>query len=157
MANEQNLKPWKPGQSGNPSGKPRGDRSIKILTNEQVKEIMDVVLTNDIERLDEIKKSKSSSTLQAWIAAIALRGLRDGDPARLEALLRRTVGTVKESISVENTVVFKPASPEDLKKALATDPFIELPSESITHLASSSVENSNRQLGDIIIGNESDC
>lgn len=24
MANEENLKPWKPGQSGNPSGRPKG-------------------------------------------------------------------------------------------------------------------------------------
>lgn len=28
MANEKNLKPWKPGQSGNPNGKPKGTKHL---------------------------------------------------------------------------------------------------------------------------------
>ena len=31
MANEQNLKPWKPGQSGNPNGRPSVDQKLKEL------------------------------------------------------------------------------------------------------------------------------
>ena len=31
MPNEENLKPWKPGQSGNPKGKPRGKTLTPLL------------------------------------------------------------------------------------------------------------------------------
>lgn len=34
MANEQNLKPWKKGQSGNPSGKPKGTRNRSTIIRE---------------------------------------------------------------------------------------------------------------------------
>lgn len=34
MANEQNLKPFKPGESGNPKGKPKGARSWKHVIKE---------------------------------------------------------------------------------------------------------------------------
>jgi len=34
MANNQNLKPWKPGQSGNPAGKPKGTKHISTLIQE---------------------------------------------------------------------------------------------------------------------------
>lgn len=40
MANTQNLKPWKPGQSGNPAGRPVGTVSLsfriqRMMTDEQ--------------------------------------------------------------------------------------------------------------------------
>jgi hypothetical protein len=31
MANEKNLKPFKPGQSGNPAGRPKGSKNIKTI------------------------------------------------------------------------------------------------------------------------------
>jgi phage gp16-like protein len=34
MANEDNLKPWKKGQSGNPSGKPKGTRNRSTIIRE---------------------------------------------------------------------------------------------------------------------------
>lgn len=34
MANEQNLKPWKQGQSGNPKGKPKGARNRSTIVRE---------------------------------------------------------------------------------------------------------------------------
>ena len=34
MANKQNLKPWKKGQSGNPAGKPKGSRNRSTIIRE---------------------------------------------------------------------------------------------------------------------------
>lgn len=34
MANEQNLKPWRPGQSGNPAGKPKGTKHLSTRIQE---------------------------------------------------------------------------------------------------------------------------
>jgi hypothetical protein len=36
MANEQNLKPWKSGQSGNPSGKPKGTKHLSSYIREMM-------------------------------------------------------------------------------------------------------------------------
>jgi hypothetical protein len=40
MANEQNLKPFLPGQSGNPAGKPKGARSMKTMLREFLENIV---------------------------------------------------------------------------------------------------------------------
>lgn len=41
MANEQNLKPWKPGQSGNPKGRPRKIPELETLIDEVLGEEKD--------------------------------------------------------------------------------------------------------------------
>lgn len=38
MANEQNLKPWQPGQSGNPAGKPKGTRHLSTWIQEMMED-----------------------------------------------------------------------------------------------------------------------
>lgn len=41
MANEQNLIPFKPGQSGNPAGKPKGARSLSTIIREFLEQELD--------------------------------------------------------------------------------------------------------------------
>ena len=36
MSNQNNLKPWKPGQSGNPSGKPKGTNHLSTWIRELI-------------------------------------------------------------------------------------------------------------------------
>lgn len=38
MANEQNLKPWKPGQSGNPKGKPKGSKHLSTRIQDMLED-----------------------------------------------------------------------------------------------------------------------
>ncbi len=38
MANEQNLKPWKPGTSGNPLGKPKGTKHLSTWIQEMMED-----------------------------------------------------------------------------------------------------------------------
>lgn len=45
MANLKNLKPWKPGQSGNPSGKPKGTAGLAAKARELGPRCMEVLVT----------------------------------------------------------------------------------------------------------------
>lgn len=38
MANESNLRPWKPGQSGNPAGKPKGTKHLSTWMQEMLED-----------------------------------------------------------------------------------------------------------------------
>jgi hypothetical protein len=38
MANKQNLQPWQPGQSGNPSGKPKGTKHLSTWIREMLED-----------------------------------------------------------------------------------------------------------------------
>lgn len=49
MANEQNLKPWKKGQSGNPAGRPKGRSFKEMVAAELKKQLPGSDLSNDEE------------------------------------------------------------------------------------------------------------
>lgn len=70
MANTKNLKPFKPGQSGNPAGRPKGTSVTAILR----------------ARLTEEDKIA--------IADALIRGARAGEMDKLRELLDRTEGKV---------------------------------------------------------------
>jgi hypothetical protein len=99
--NPQNLKPWKPGQSGNPGGAKKGVQQLKKLNPGELKGIIDIVMKRDVAALEEFKKNKKNTVLEMWIASVALEGIRKGDPFMLDKILERTVGKVKEEIKHE--------------------------------------------------------
>ncbi len=69
MANEQNLKPFKPGQSGNPNGRPKGKSLTTILRD---------LLERKINVKDPISGKKTKKTIRDHIglnlAAKAVKG-----------------------------------------------------------------------------------
>lgn len=107
MANERNLIPYKPGQSGNPEGGRRHNKELRALrkmTKEQVAEIGELILKGNIKKLQAIVDSagkmgkKNKSVLITWFAAVAIKAIAKGDARSLDIVLSRIIGKVPESI-----------------------------------------------------------
>lgn len=80
---KQNLKPFKPGQSGNPKGRPKKIPAIDVLL---------------AEVLGEEKEGKSAA--QAILIALRAKATK-GDVRAAEVLLDRAYGKAKQEIKHE--------------------------------------------------------
>lgn len=88
-------KRFKPGQSGNPGGKPRG-----LLTRAQVEACMGTMASMSREELQEVISNKKSTMLQIMVASIMAQAAKLGDPNRMEFLLQRTIGKVADNVNL---------------------------------------------------------
>lgn len=88
---------FKPGISGNPGGKPK-----YFLTRVRVKDIVDKYLSMSRSQLQKLLIDKENTpALELMIAATILFCIEEGDYSRLESLLQRAVGKVKDEIEIE--------------------------------------------------------
>lgn len=88
MANEQNLRPWKPGKSGNPAGKPKGTKHLST----HIRELMeDENFTVSLSNGDKFK----GAPIKAIISALIIRAL-EGDAKAFDALAKYGYGTKPE-------------------------------------------------------------
>lgn len=76
-------------------------RSVKQLTEKQVIECASLLLSNNINKLDLIRRDRHSSALQVWIAEVAKKGIKHGDMQSLDALLTRVIGKPKQTIQLQ--------------------------------------------------------
>jgi hypothetical protein len=103
MANENNLKPFPKGRSGNPSGRAKGDielQKIKSLTKKEVKEIGDLIVKGNLEQLKSKSNDPNASVLTVWFASVAIKSINRGDMGSLNVLLDRLIGRVKDDVEV---------------------------------------------------------
>lgn len=88
---------FKPGHSGNPGGRPK-----HFLTRSKVKTMIDNYLSLSRNELEALMIDKDTTpALELMIISTILYCIKAGDYSRLEALLTRAVGKVKEEIEDE--------------------------------------------------------
>lgn len=93
----QNLKPWKPGQSGNPSGRPKVPehlRAILALMPDEVSRMIAKYARMDRVELGLQLEAAKMPMLEACIARIFQESFAKGDFTRLSFLLDRAIGKV---------------------------------------------------------------
>ena len=95
----RHLKPFKPGQSGNPSGrnKIRDDlKDVKLLSKADVKRLIQKIIDMSPEELLELSNDKTVPALEHMMASVVINAVKQGDQARINFLLEQTIGKVAE-------------------------------------------------------------
>ncbi len=92
-------------KKGNPGGgRPKmhpDDHGIQKLTRTEVKTIMNRFAQMDIDKLESVLKDKSRTVLEHMVGRVCLVAMKEGDYRRLDALLDRMVGKVKEEVEIK--------------------------------------------------------
>ena len=92
MANKENLKLWKPGESGNPKGRPKGSLNRSTIARKWLHTTSKVI--NPISGEEE-------TLTQEDIATLALiKKVRNGDVNAYKALMDSSYGQPKETIDL---------------------------------------------------------
>lgn len=93
---------WKPGESGNPAGRPPGDpvlKAIALLTKEEMVEMGSMIVKGEYGELQKISQAPENHTpLKVMITRVVLKIISKGDMYMLDVLLNRLIGKVKDQI-----------------------------------------------------------
>lgn len=79
MAGSDNLKPWQPGQSGNPEGRKPVPIELKSLNKTEFAAQIWKTFNYTVEELTKIATNRQSKVSDAWLASSALKGIARGD------------------------------------------------------------------------------
>lgn len=113
----KNLKPFKPGQSGNPLGARVHDKTkkrIKVLTKKHLDKVANFVVNGNYTELEAIIAKKDTPIMQLWFARVVQRGIAEGDPYHLNVFLDRVIGKVPDKVQTFSIQVNQ--TMEELKK-----------------------------------------
>ena len=92
MANEKNLKSWKPGQSGNPKGRPQGSLNRSTIAKKWLE--AEETLRNPLTGLEELMSQEDAITLAI------IHKARKGDVSAYNAVMNSRHGMAKETIDL---------------------------------------------------------
>lgn len=102
----KNLEPhrFKPGQSGNPKGRPRNPvlNVLRKATKQQFRRIIRAVVKGNVDYLEMLATSKTHSVLEVAIAASLIKAIQRGDYGTIEHILQRIVGKIPDELVVRS-------------------------------------------------------
>lgn len=95
---------WKPGQSGNPAGRPPNPipRALKELTVESYRKVIEAVCTGNLDNLRMMIDDPGTSALQVGIATSVLNAVVAGDYSVIERIAERIIGKIPEELKVSS-------------------------------------------------------
>lgn len=102
-----NLKPVKKGEIRNPKGAGAHDQLTKALRNLTIKayrDIIEMVLTNNLTAIKELAQDPKSSTLQVAIATCVMTAINKGDYTVIERIAERIIGKIPEVVNINSNV-----------------------------------------------------
>jgi hypothetical protein len=105
MANEENLKPFKPGQSGNPAGRPKG------IPNSRTRLLR--WLTLELDELNPATGETEKATLLEKMDVAIIKKALNGDLYAYKEILDRLEGQPDQNINM------MPRTPEEIDAELA--------------------------------------
>lgn len=117
---------WKPGQTGNPNGRPPLNpiqRALKELTVQTFREVIEAVCAGNLDNLRAMINDPATSVLQVGVATAFMKALQAGDYATIERIAERIVGKIPDELNVNaktmNQTLHGALDPAQVKAALA--------------------------------------
>jgi len=93
---------FKPGETGNPNGRPPVPYEIRELRKHnrlEVEETFSKYLRMTAKELEEAAKSPYTSALDGMVIAVIMKAVQNGDQWRLNFLLDRVIGKVPDRVA----------------------------------------------------------
>ena len=94
---------WKPGESGNPAGRPKKPVLQMRIAGYKLAEINDTIQSMCSMTMEELKKiwdNPKSTILEKTIASALRKGIEKGNLQNVETLLNRVYGKPKEQMDI---------------------------------------------------------
>lgn len=136
MSAKQIGAPWRPGQSGNPSGRPRAPdhlRHISSLTQIEVNKLVSKYARMTRDELQQAVSDSKTPMLEVTIASIFAQSAKHGDYTRLSFLLDRAIGKVQVAVDDDEN-----AEARRQLASMSTQELIELARKKIPELGKAS-------------------
>lgn len=123
--NEGNLKPFQPGESGNPNGRPRkyvSDLKQQGYKLSEVNDAIQALMSMDLEELKTVAQNPKATVLELTIALAIKKSIDKGSLYSIETLLTRVYGKPKELTEATGTqkIIVEYVNPTDT--AILTTP-----------------------------------
>lgn len=107
---------FKPGNDGHGGGRPPG-----LITTVQVKKAIAELFEKDKSELADIVK-QSGKSLYQLLASVILHAIQKGDISKLDGLLCRAVGKVKDQVEHTNKAfIYKRPNGDEIVSGISTE------------------------------------
>lgn len=103
--NPQNLKPWKPGESGNPQGGRLHNpawRALKQMSHEDLAALLTFISNATLAEVKAMGQAPDTPMLQRCVLNCFAKATTKGDTQALERLLSRMIGNKPTEVVVRN-------------------------------------------------------
>lgn len=107
MRDYSHLKPWRPGQSGNPLGRPAVKPELKKLAREgrdAALAAIESVMLMTPNQLRESLQNPDAPLVQHLVASVMNKALKEGCPVRAQFLMNYVLGRPQTSADLEKTL-----------------------------------------------------
>lgn len=97
------LIPYKKGQSGNPSGRPKmspDERKLVRMTKQEIARMLNMVADMTMDQMQERFRDPETKVLEKLFIKTLVDGLKGDSVKAAEFILTRTIGKPKESMDV---------------------------------------------------------
>lgn len=101
---KEHLIPYKPGESGNPNGRPR--KYVTLLKEQgyklsEINDTIQVMMSMNVEELKQVYDNPKATILEKTIAGAMNKSLIKGNLYSLDTLLTRVYGKPKEQLDIQ--------------------------------------------------------
>lgn len=102
---KEHLIPYKPGESGNPNGRPR--KYITLLKDQgyklsEINDTIQVMMSMNVEELKQVYDNPKATIMEKTIANAMNKSLMKGSLYSLETLMTRVYGKPKEQLDMKS-------------------------------------------------------